>query len=137
MVSVFRIKLYVQGLLIETSVLFHWGFAFPLFASLGIFKGISQSVICPYFTNFPVHNYSKGNTCTPGTYTLIFLMAPHFIIDHIEYVALRRDQYCLQVKCQGQSQDRQYFMYMYADISPLNFYLLSCFFSFSYCKDLK
>lgn len=55
-----------------------------------------------------------------------FLMAHCFIIDHIEYVALRRELYCLQVKTKGQG--KLYFINTYGGIPPLNFYLLSCFF---------
>lgn len=128
-VTVLRIRLYLLGLLIEI-VLFLWGFVFPLFASLGIFKGIRQSVRCPYFMFFAVTIILKG---VPGLLACIpscFLMAHHFIIDHIEYVALRREQYCLQVKTKGQGQERQYFINTYGDVPPLNFYLLSCFLVF-------
>lgn len=82
MVTVLRIRLYLLGLLIETLVLFLWGFVFPLFTSLGIFKGISQSVRCPYFMVFAVTIILKG---VPGLLACIlscFLMAHHFIVDH-------------------------------------------------------
>lgn len=100
-VTGFRIRLYLLGLLMVTLVLFLWDFVFPLFASLRIFKGVSQSIRCPYFISFTVTIILKGvhglQTCTLSH----FLMAYHFIIDRTEYVALRREQYLLAVKTEG------------------------------------
>lgn len=83
----------------------------------------------PVFHVFSCHNYSKGSICIPGMYTVIFfLWHNHFVIDHIECAALRREHYCLQVKTKDQGQERQYFINAHGDIPPLNFYMLSCFF---------
>lgn len=113
-----------------TLVLFLWDFVFLLFASLRIFKGVSQSIRCPYFMSFAVTIILKGVRGLQA-YTLSrFLMAHHFIIDHTEYIVLRREQYLLEVKTGGQGQQRQYFINICGDIPPLSFYLLSCIFLF-------
>lgn len=127
-VTGFRIRLYLLGILVVTLVLFLWDFVFPLFASLRIFKGISQSFGCPHFMSFAVTIILKGLCTLQACILSCFLMAHHFIIDHTEYVALRREQYLLKVKTEGQGQKKEYFINICGDILPLSCYVLSCFY---------